>query len=70
MNTTSKDLLGVGTAQYVSLKPTDTDGPGRMNVKSGLDEFEDYDEGVPDIDEVTLIRTRAGFEEQEINMRK
>jgi hypothetical protein len=61
MKNSSKELLGVGSEKWEPLKPTDSFD--RINVAGGIDNFEDYDEGVPDIDEVTLIRTRAGFEE-------
>jgi hypothetical protein len=35
-----------------------------------MDDDDDYDQGVPEINEMTLIRSRAEFEEKEIDMRK
>ncbi len=42
---------------------------GQARVMGGLDE-DDYHEGIPDIDENTLIRSKIKTEELEINLRR
>jgi hypothetical protein len=34
------------------------------------DDSNDYEEGIPDIDEKTLVRSKEQYEEREINLRK
>jgi hypothetical protein len=42
-----------------------------LRVKSGFDgEDSDYEEGIPEIDEKTLIRSKEIHEAKEINLRK
>jgi hypothetical protein len=61
----SQALLQGGT--YHTLKTKNNE----LKVRGGfMDDDDDYDAGVPEINEMTLIRSRAEFEEVEINMRK
>jgi hypothetical protein len=61
----SQALLQGGT--YHTLKAKSNE----LKVRGGLmDDDDDYDQGVPEMNEMTLIRSRAEFEEVEINMRK
>jgi hypothetical protein len=42
-----------------------------MRVKSGYDEEDsDYEEGIPEVDEQTLIRSKLDHEAKEIHLRK
>ena len=42
---------------------------GQLRVMSGLDE-DDYEEGIPDMDEQTLIRSKVSYEENEVALRQ
>ena len=42
---------------------------GQFRVMSGLDE-DDYEEGIPDMDEQTLIRSKVKYEENEVALRQ
>ena len=46
----------------------DRQGKGQIKVMSGLDE-DDYEEGIPDMDEQTLIRSKIKYEENEVALR-
>lgn len=42
-----------------------------LRVKSGIEGSDsDYEEGIPDVDELTLIRSKDQFEAKENNLRK
>jgi hypothetical protein len=51
------ELLSVGSTQYTSIKPG-----GRIaevKVRAGIEyDSDDYEEGVPEVDEKTLIRSK------------
>lgn len=51
------ELLSVGSTQYTSINPRKR---GEVKVKAGFDEFEsdDYEEGIPDVDENMMIRSK------------
>ncbi len=53
------ELLSVGTSQYTTIKPRG----GEVKVKGGIefDSNSDYEEGIPDIDEIMLIRTKEEY---------
>jgi hypothetical protein len=61
-------LLSVGATQYTSIRPRS----GReIKVKAGIEmDSDDYEEGIPEVDEMDLIRTRERFHQREINLRQ
>jgi hypothetical protein len=62
------ELLGTGKSQYTAFKAKSNK---EMRVKSGYDGSDsDYEEGIPEIDERTLIRSKEEHEAKEINLRK
>ena len=53
------ELLSVGSSQYTSINPKRRGG--EVKVKSGFDDFgesDDYQEGIPDVDENTMLRSK------------
>ena len=48
------------------IKPNKT---GQVRVMGGMDEEDDYEEGIPEVDEDTLIRSKIKTEQLEIGLR-
>lgn len=68
LKTPASELLGSGKGQYTAFK---TKSGRELRVKSAFDgDDSDYEEGVPDVNEDTLIRTREEHEKKEVNLRK
>ena len=61
----AKDLLNTQGDQFAILKPS----KGQVRVMGGIDDEDDYEEGIPDIDEDTLIRSKIKTEQLEIGLR-
>ena len=61
------ELLSVGTQQYTSVKPQ---RKRELKVKSGIDmESDDYEEGIPDVDETVMLRSKEEYHMKEIKLR-
>ena len=43
---------------------------GQVKVMGGMDDEDDYEEGIPDVDEDTLIRSKIKTEQLEIGLRQ
>ena len=73
-------ILEFRTDAYTLIRAEDDDFPtdrllkgkkgSQIKVMGGLDEVDDYDEGIPDIDEDTLIRSKIKTEQLEIGLRQ
>ena len=59
-------LLNTQGAEFASIKPNKA---GQVKVM-GVAEDDDYDQGIPDIDEDTLIRSKIKTEQLEIGLRQ
>jgi hypothetical protein len=60
----SKQLLDTYGEGWSAIKKS-----GQLRVMSGLDE-DDYEEGIPDMDETTLIRSKVKYEDAEVALRQ
>lgn len=61
------ELLSVGSTQYTSINPR---RKGEVKVKSAFDlDSDDYDEGVPDVDEDMMIRSKEAQFSSEVRLR-
>ena len=59
-------LLKDSDEQFTMIKPN----KGQVKVMGGMDEPEDdYEEGIPEMDEATLIRSKIKTEQLEIGLR-
>lgn len=53
------ELLSVGSTQYTSINPL---RKGEVKVKSGIEyESDDYEEGIPDVDETLMLRSKEEY---------
>ena len=59
-------LLKDQDEQFSMIKPNNK---GQVKVMGGMDEEDDYEEGIPDVDEDTLIRSKIKTEQLEIGLR-
>lgn len=63
-----EQLLSVGSTQYTTIKPK---GLKEVNVKSAVEDSEDDDYllGIPDVDEMVLIRSKEKHHQLEVQLR-
>ena len=60
-------LLKDQDEQFSMIKPNNK---GQVKVMGGIEEEDDYQEGIPDVDEDTLIRSKIKTEQLEIGLRQ
>jgi hypothetical protein len=60
------ELLSVGSTQYTTINPK---AKNEVKVMSGFDSFDDsddYEEGLPDVDEIQFIRSKEEYQKREV----
>jgi len=68
-----EELLSVGSSQYTTINPKARKEIKVMSVAGGQDDYlnddDDYEEGIPDVDEMHFIRSKEEYQRREVQLR-
>ena len=67
-----EELLSVGSSQYTTINPKARKEIKVMSAAGGQDDLnddDDYEEGIPDVDEMHFIRSKEEYQKREVQLR-
>ncbi len=68
-----EELLSVGSSQYTTINPKARKEIKVMSAAGGQDDYlnddDDYEEGIPDVDEMHFIRSKEEYQRREVQLR-